>query len=147
MSQKMTVTFSHTGVCVANLERSIRFYTEALGFVLDRTIDISRPVHIIAELPEMSGRAAFLSRDGVTIELVDYAKPGVVGPAERRPMNQLGLTHMAFVVDDLDHITTRIEEFGGQAHWQTKVSTEIGELVFCTDPDGIRIELWNPPKS
>jgi len=28
----MTLSFSHLGICVSDLERSVRFYVEGLGF-------------------------------------------------------------------------------------------------------------------
>ena len=78
----------------------------------------------------------------MTIELLCHERPATIGPAERRPMNQLGLTHLSMVVDDLAAAMERIERCGGKALQQTKVKGPAGEMVFCTDPDGVRIELW-----
>jgi len=39
MSEKQTPTLSHTGICTSDAKRSIRFYTEALGFVHERSIE------------------------------------------------------------------------------------------------------------
>jgi catechol 2,3-dioxygenase-like lactoylglutathione lyase family enzyme len=36
----MDPTFSHFGICVSDLDRSLRFYTEALGFEKAESHDI-----------------------------------------------------------------------------------------------------------
>jgi glyoxylase I family protein len=142
MSQKPTIAFSHIGICVSDLARSERFYTEALGFVLSHSVEAGAPFDLVSELPDLKLRASFLKRDGVTIELLYHAHPVAVGPAERRPMNQLGLTHLAFIIDDLSQVADRIVAHGGRVYAQTKVNTRAGDFMFCTDPDGTRIELW-----
>ena len=35
-----SVTFSHSGICVTDLERSLRFYCEGLGFVVAEGYDL-----------------------------------------------------------------------------------------------------------
>jgi glyoxylase I family protein len=142
MSQYPTMTFSHVGICVSDLERSTRFYTEALGFVLSHTVEAGPPFDIMTELPKLKLRASFFKRDGIMIELLYHERPATVGSAERRPMNQLGLTHMAFTLDEIDPVADRIVKYGGRAYPQTRVKSPVGDFMFCTDPDGTRIELW-----
>jgi glyoxylase I family protein len=142
MSQNPTITFSHIGICVADLGRSERFYTEALGFVLSHSVEAGPPFDIVSELSELKLRASFLKRDGITIELLYHEHPVAVGPSERRPMNQLGLTHLAFTLNDLSQVADRIVKHGGRIYPQTRVNTRAGDFMFCTDPDGTRIELW-----
>ena len=137
-----TMTFSHIGLCISDMQRSTRFYTEALGFVLSHSVEGGPPFDIMTELPELELRASFLKRDGVMIELLQYVRPGTVGPAERRPMNQLGLTHLSLTVDDMAAVTDLIGKYGGRVYSQTRVKTPMGDMMFCTDPDGVRIELW-----
>jgi catechol 2,3-dioxygenase-like lactoylglutathione lyase family enzyme len=134
--------FSHIGICISDMQRSTRFYTEALGFVLSHSVEGGPPFDTMTELPELELRASFLKRDGVMIELLQYVRPGAVGSAVRRPMNQLGLTHLSLIVDDITAATDLIERHGGQAFRQTRVASPAGDMMFCTDPDGVRIELW-----
>ena len=84
------MTFSHIGICISHMQRSMRFYTEALGFVFSHSVEGGPPFDVMTELPELELRASFLKRDGVMIELLQYVRPGTTGSAERRPMNQLG---------------------------------------------------------
>jgi predicted enzyme related to lactoylglutathione lyase len=145
VGENSKMAFSHFGICVADIEKATRFYREALGFTLGQSTKAGAPFEILTELPEMKLRASFLLRDGTMIELLQYDSPGSVGAAERRPMNQLGLTHLALVVDDVDSVVKRIVEQGGRAYPNTRVESSQGILAFCTDPDGTRIELWQRP--
>jgi catechol 2,3-dioxygenase-like lactoylglutathione lyase family enzyme len=130
------------GLCTSNLERSARFYTEALGFVLEYYVDVGPPFEVLTELPTIRSRVGFFRQEGLRLELAGYDTPDVVGTPERRPMNQLGLTHLSLVVDDIDAVTKRIAALGGHVYPETKVTLPLGQLIFCTDPDGVRIELW-----
>ena len=134
--------FSHIGICISDMQRSARFYTEALGFVLSHSVEGGPPFDIMTELPELELRASFLKRDGVMIELLQYVRPGTIGSAERRPMNQLGLTHLSLIVEDIAAAADLIGRHGGRAYPQTRVKSPAGDMMFCTDPDGVRIELW-----
>ena len=143
MNPQPSVALSHIGICTSSLERSLRFYTEALGFVLDRSIDeIGAPFDQLIELPGIPCRVHYVKSGGVTIELIGYPGSGVSGSGERKPMNRLGFTHMTLIVDDLDAVAARVEQFGGQLLPQTRIDSPYGPIMFCTDPDGVRIELF-----
>jgi lactoylglutathione lyase len=137
------MTFSHVGICTSDLERSIRFYVEALGFEHLRTVVVT-PVHgpTLDMTTDMKAHAAFMMKDGKMIELIGFEDPAAFGPTERRPMNQYGFTHMAFTVSDFEAAAERIERHGGKLHLETRTEGPNGVFVFCTDPDGVRIELW-----
>lgn len=141
---------SHIGICVSDLERSMRFYCEGLGFEvaeryeldsaklpgLDRTLEVRDDVVLTSQLIE---------RDGFRVELLKFHEPGVVGsPSQRR--NQLGLTHLCFFVDNVDDAAERMLEHGAFVLDQTR-GTLGTDIVFLMDPDGVRIELMRgvPP--
>lgn len=145
MSQQPGMTLSHIGICVSDPERSIRFYTEALGFVHERSIDeIGAPFDTLTELPGATLSTHYVRSGDVTFELIGYPDTEVVGSTERRPMNQLGFTHITLMVEDLDACTDRVLAHGGRVHPETRVDSPYGPIVFCTDPDGVRIELMQP---
>jgi catechol 2,3-dioxygenase-like lactoylglutathione lyase family enzyme len=145
MPQSQGISVSHVGLCTIDLERSVRFYTEALGFALEYYADVGEPFDLLTELPAIRGRAGFFLQDGLRLELLGYERPGVVGTTDRRPMNKVGLTHLSLLVDDLDAVIERIERFGGHVLPQTKLVLPTGDMIFCTDPDGVRIELRQRP--
>jgi glyoxylase I family protein len=136
------VTVSHFAVCVSDLERSRKFYTEALGFAVRNEVDVTPPFEKLTDFEDIDGHAIFLAHGELVLELNGYTTPEVVGPSEPRPMNQLGITHMAFVVENLEETASRIEALGGRLLKQTFVPGPFGDMMFATDPDGTRLELW-----
>lgn len=142
VNQQSAVALSHIGICTADLDQSLRFYTEALGFALERSIDaIGAPYDKLMELPGTTCRVHYLKCSGVMIELIGYLNTETVGLSERRPMNQLGFTHMTLIVGDIDAVAARVVKFGGRIHAETKIDSPFGPMLFCTDPNGVRIEL------
>ena len=99
------------------------------------------------ELDDLELSSRMIHSGGTTIELLGYASPAVEGEPVRRPMNRLGLTHLSFRVDDLEEVAARIEEFGGRVVATTRTTLDLGgtalDFVYCTDPDGVRIELMD----
>jgi glyoxylase I family protein len=141
-SAKPPHAFSHIGMCITNLERSLRFYTEVLGFVLAEGYDCGNEVGTTMELDNVKLRSQFIRRpDGISIELLHYHSPATIGPRERRPMNQHGLTHLSFYVDDMDAALAKVRECGGTVHEHTRADLGHIKLIYCTDPDGTRVEF------
>jgi catechol 2,3-dioxygenase-like lactoylglutathione lyase family enzyme len=81
----------------------------------------------------------FISLGGMKIELLLFRSPAAGGePSARR--DRLGMTHLSFYVDDVDATAKRLEGFGGRILPTTRTNPGV-ELVFLTDPDGVRVEL------
>ncbi|BBZ14819.1 VOC family protein [Mycobacterium branderi] len=137
MTSHRTV-FNHVGLCVADRERSRRFYEGLFGFVFwweleppddgtDRLLQLNEPIGL---------RATYLVRDGLVLELLDYARREVhAGP--KRAMDQIGLTHLSLSVSDLRDVLEMVDSFGGSVIEET-VSEQ---SAMIRDPDGQLIEL------
>ena len=150
MEQNTTATtFSHFGICVSDLERSLRFYCEALGFSAAESHVVGDEFGRLMELEGVSLRSQFVRRDAVAIELLQYTSPDVIGEPVRRPLNQLGLTHLSVRVDDVDAVAAMVERLGGMVVTGTRTTFDLSgttlDFVYCTDPDGVRIELMRIP--
>lgn len=144
----MTLAFSHVGVCVSDLERSTRFYTEVLGFRPVLTMDMGPEVAATMEVEGCEFTSRMLGRGDVRVELLQWRSHDAEGDGRRRPMTHLGLTHLCLRVDDPEPVLTAAERFGGAAHRETTselpgMGVDGGpvRLVYLTDPDGVRIEL------
>jgi len=138
----MATILRHVAICTADIERSSRFYIEALGFEpLMDPMDIGPPFDVLIEQPGTTMRVRQLRCGEATIELIELSGTEVSGSTERRPMNQRGLTHITLMVDDIEATGQRIREHGGAVHEETRVDSPFGPLIFGTDPDGVRIEL------
>lgn len=130
--------FNHIGLCVADREKSRRFYEGLLGFTFWWDLDL--PDEGTAALLQLDGpigvRATYLVRDGLVLELLDYSKRDVrAGP--RRVMDEVGLTHMSLSVSDLAGVLAQVESFGGSV--VEKATT--AQFAMIRDPDGQLIEL------
>ena len=129
--------FNHVGHCVADLDRSRRFYEELLGFVFERELEPpDDSTSVLLRIPAPVGlRAVYLRRDGLILELLHYRAAGSQ-PFRERTMDEPGLTHVSLSVD-VDHVLARLAEYGGSELEDTKVRG----CVFIRDPDGQLIEL------
>ena len=138
---------------VQDLERSLRFYCEGLGFKEMTTYRVGNEYRKLLELDaEIALETRFLFRDGFYIELLYFHSPGQGGPNTRRPINQLGFTHMNLRVSDVDAVAATIRAYGGAVHehTRTRLTNNEGQLetdvVYCNDPDGVRIEVYASPR-
>lgn len=144
------VSLSHRGICVSDLAASSRFYQEALGFepYQDHGIVEGPDMERTMELPGVRLRAVMLKRpDGPVIELLHFLAPPATGPREKRSTLQYGLVHLSFYVADIDAWAARITAAGGTVHEHTRAHFDLTKttLLYCTDPDGVRIELMHAP--
>ena len=147
MDDTSDATFSHLGICVSDLERSQRFYCDALGFEKAESHDIGPEFARLMDLDDVAVTSQFIRRGSTAIELLAFRQPAPLGPAGRRPVHQLGLTHLSFRVRDLAAVAARIVELGGSVVESSRTVIDLGgtplEFVYCTDPDGVRVELMD----
>lgn len=138
----MATIIRHIGLCTGDIERASQFYQNALGFEPQGDImEIGAPFDALIEQPGATLRVQQLKAGDATIELLGYKDTEVIGDAERCAMNRRGFSHMTLVVDDIEATIARICEHGGQVHESTRVDSPYGNILFCTDPDGVRVEL------
>lgn len=138
--------FSHLGVGVRDIEKSARFYQEVFGFSVVYWMDFEGNEVATAMEQEGGFRSVMLRRDDVRLELLQWVDVPISGGG-RKPMTELGITHLAFRVEDLDVVAEQAKAFGGEVVEQTR--TVLGapddaaapRLLYLTDPDGARIEL------
>lgn len=139
--------FSHFGICVSDLERSLRFYCEALGFEKAESHEIGHEFAALMDLPAVAVTSQFIRKGATAIELLAFSDPMPLGDGRRRPVHQLGLTHLSFRVDDLAATAARIVELGGAVVESSRTTIDLGGtrlgFVYCTDPDGVRVELMD----
>ena len=108
---------SHIGICVTDLEASVAFYRDALGFSEISRLAVSGPEsEQLLELKDVALRAVYLERDGTRIELLRFDSPGETGGPGPRPVNQTGLTHLSFRVASLDDAIAAVESRAERHH-------------------------------
>ncbi len=141
----------HTGITVANLERSLAFWRDVLGFELShRPHQRGELAHQITGVSGAEISIAVLKGYGHKIELLEYLEPSDREHFHPRPCD-VGSVHVAFVVDDLDAVLGSITASGWKAagHPQTlNAGPNAGKrVVYVRDPDGTTIEFMQPPRS
>jgi catechol 2,3-dioxygenase-like lactoylglutathione lyase family enzyme len=132
---------SHVGLCVSSLDRARRFYVDGLGFEDFAQFEIDRPLAEMDDACDLT--SCFVQKDGLRLELLYFRQPTPTGtPSTRR--TQLGLTHLSFVVDDVDAAAAALVGFGGTIVEGTRSGDndpDVVQIVFLADPDSNRIEL------
>jgi len=126
----MTVSLAYRGLHVSDLAVSAHFY-EGLGF---------------REIGRGTGSQEMLqlrNAQGITLQLTRLAVPDRRSPRPRRPMTALGLTHLNFYVRDYEGTLRTVRKRGGTVAEETLIATETMSMIYCTDPDGIRVEVWS----
>lgn len=135
---------SHFGLCVSDLDRSLRFYGEGLGFEIAEQYQLDSDVMIgLDRALEVGERVVvtsqFIRLGTLAIELLHYETPAPTG-APSATRGQLGLSHLAFTVTDAEASAAHLVECGGTIIESTRAELG-GPLLFLHDPDGVRIEL------
>lgn len=144
------ISADHTGITVSNLERSLAFWRDVIGFELSHTAHQSG--ELAKEITGVSGAELKLgvvkAPGGHKIELLEYLEPADRKKVNLRPCD-VGSIHVALVVSDLDAVLTHIAASGWKAAGKPQVlksGPNAGKrVVYVRDPDGTTIEFMQPP--
>ena len=148
MASMQVRMLTHIGICVSDLARSVAFYRDLLGCKeVGRLFADGATTDRILALEATELEAVYLERDGCRLELLHYRSPGHQGPAAPRPMNQLGLTHLSFRVEDIEAVMAAIAAAGGVILRERLDPHPVGStrVEMVTDPDGTIIEIIDAP--
>lgn len=109
------IAADHTGITVANLERSLAFWRDVLGFELSHRAHHSGSLASeVTGVPGAELTLAVLHAPGHKIELLEYHAPADCMRVAWRPCD-VGSVHVAFTVDDLDAVLDKIAAAGWKA--------------------------------
>lgn len=138
--------FSHLGLCVADLDRALAFYRDALGFRERHRLAVpGEHAERLLGLESPALHAIYLERDGLRLELLHYDTVAPQDLGSPRPMNGLGLTHLSLRVSKLDAVLAKVTACGGRVLDDTRIGAGPMAALFVLDPDGTRVELVQSP--
>ncbi len=133
----------HTGIVVVDLEESLKFYRDLLGFetVVD-SLESGAFVETILGLKGVKVRTVKLKVPcgDDCIELLYYHDP--VSRTYPVEINDRGITHVALEVEDVEAAAGRLETANAEFLSGPVVSPDGKvKVVFCRTPEGTYLEL------
>ncbi len=142
ISSEKAIGFRHTGIIVENMYESQYFYQNLLGLVVIQDYsDDSKYINEVLGLTNGKIHMVKLkTEDGYIIELLDY----VNHPTDfiNAPFYNIGTSHIAFTVKNATRMYNTLINAGINVISKPLLSSEkTAKVFFCTDPNGIRVEL------
>jgi glyoxylase I family protein len=148
----MIHAIDHINIVVTDLERSVKFYTEALGFMQTNSAHLEGDwVESIVGLKGVSADVAFIVAPAgePRIELLCYKSPKGDSVPANSLANTVGLRHIALRVDDIHSSAQKLKDAGVKLLSEpvtvptTVVIHDAGHkmLCYCHDPDGVLLEI------
>jgi catechol 2,3-dioxygenase-like lactoylglutathione lyase family enzyme len=143
----------HVGLTVSDIERSVRFYCDLLGFILvKRRLADADYLGRQTGYPGVRLEVASLRLGpamGPTLELARYVTQA--GPAADPATNRPGTSHLCFEVDHIQAVYESLRARGVPFRTApvpiTAGPNQGGFGVYLSDPDGYTIELFQAPRS
>lgn len=134
----------HTAISTGDLERSVAFYRDLLGFeeaissgwqVGTETLDK------ITGLKDSSARMVMLKAGNAFVELFQFETPTPKPADAMRPVCDHGITHLCLAVSDVDGEYERLKAAGMVFHCPPQTTATGNRVTYGRDPDGNVIEL------
>ena len=133
---------NHTGVSVADIDRSVRFYVDLLGLelIFDSDVDDIPALSAVVGMEHAEGRVVWLRAGDTMLELWQWNTPtGRPLPNDYVPADR-GVTHFALEVDDVDDVCRRIVEAGYHANTEPQ-DLGLHKTTYVRGPDDEIIEI------
>jgi len=141
----MILTTNHTSFTVSDVERSVAFYRDLLGFKLLSLAERPREFAEIATgIPGAHLKVAYLEAPGGhRLELIQYLSPPGVKLDTRT--NNVGSAHLALNADDLRQMYSELKakgvRFKGEPIEVPAGPNRGNLMVYMLDPDDFTLEL------
>ena len=139
------LAIDHTGITVSDIERSLAFWRDVLGFELShRAHQKGELAEQITGVPGAEILIAVLKAPGHKIELLEYRAPADRKRLDARPCD-VGSAHVALTVENLEAVLETIAGSGWESAGTPQTLTagpNAGKrVIYVRDPDGTTIEL------
>jgi len=140
---------NHTSFTVSDLDRSITFFSEVLGFeMVNRAPRDPKLISSITGVPGDDNEVAYIQGPGHRLELIQYHGPSERSQVDSRPCDS-GFAHVAYDVDDVDAAVAASAPYQvlpiGEVTVIDKGPNAGRKVVYLRDPDGVTIEYIEAP--
>ncbi len=133
----------HVGLVVADLQQSLKFWCEAMGFVVSRQMEESGP-HIDAMMGLKDVRvttAKLNAPDGSMLELLYFSSHPSQPVWEGTPYS-IGFTHIAMTVHSMEETVARLSSHGVRFPNPPQHSPDGRVIVtYAVGPENVLLEL------
>ena len=133
----------HVGVVTNDLQKSLRFYRNVLGFkVVKKMKETDESLSALMGLKKVQVTTVKMrSKESGMLELLSWHTPKSNKKVECDKLNLLGLTHFALTVKNVDLIYKKLKnkiKFLSTPRFSPDKKVK---LVFCKSPEGVFIEM------
>lgn len=140
----MGARIRHAGIVVTEMEKALRFYRDLLGLtnVLSDSVVQSAFYDDVTGTPGARIRLVVLeAAGGGCVELLEYLSHPKA-PRENTQASDIGCSHVAFFVDDIDQKYEDLCAAGVRFNCPPALHpTGYAKLTYCHDFDGTIVEL------
>ena len=139
----MITAIRHMGLVVADLDKSLKFWCDTMGFVVSRQMEESGPhIDAIMGLKNVKVTTVKLSApDGNLLELLHFHSHFDKPRWEGSPFST-GFTHIALTVKDLDETLRRLKRAGASVPAKPQLSSDGNvKVIYASGPEGVLLEL------
>ena len=139
----MILGIHHTAISTSDIERSLRFYRDLLGFTEVFTSSWEAGTEVtdrIVGLKDSSARVVMLRAGNACVELFQYVTPTPKPGDTNRPVCDHGITHLCLQVNDIDTEYARLVAAGMRFHCPPQQAGRL-RVTYGRDPDGNVVEL------
>jgi glyoxylase I family protein len=136
----------HIGITVSDLDKSLEFYRDYLGFKVEKQmVESGECIDRFSALEGVSVTTVKMSGTEPTgmIELLYYHSHNDDSPQSADyPITRVGCSHFALTISDLDSLYENLINAGIRFNYPVQISPDGNvKIAFCRDPDGNLIEL------
>lgn len=134
----------HTAISTGDIDRSLRFYKDLLGFeeVFNFAWQAGNTlIDSITGLQDSAAHVVMLRAGNACVELFQYAAPEPQTGDPRRPVCDHGITHLCLEVSDVEHEYERLKAAGMHFHCPPQRAGSGLRATYGRDPDGNVVEL------
>ena len=138
----------HTALSVSDLDRSVAFYCDRLGFDLVRILECPSESGLgdVVGLPGCKARIAHVQAGRVMLELFEYQSPQGKPIPENQTQADNGFIHAGLISTDTRADYARLKNVGVRFMGEPKEFRPGVWIVYFFGPDGEVLELRQTPE-
>ena len=133
----------HTGIVVKNLRKTSEFYL-SLGFkIQSEDSEVGDFIESVTGIKNVNIKWIKMNLpDGNLLELIKYIYPEEANNKNKQKANQIGISHLAFNVKDIDQFCQNVIKLGGSViNMPALTNNNYFKVAYCHDVEGNLFEV------